>query len=448
MAATVNPQADTDLECPVCHEDFQQPKILPCTHLVCRKCLLFWLTSAEPQGGCPLCRAPVLSSSPQGRCLDDQVDDLPTDLAIQSVVDIQKFLNSSHVCSLCDDGVLASSYCLQCTIKLCGPCAQKHRRIPYLQSHVIEDLDDLTAERMAETCRVTCTNHADRLVELYCSSHQELICMLCFPTNHRECYDVKAVIDVARQKRAELKERAERLLDQEAQLSSQVQASRYQFKVFEKKVKDTFDDLEHALRKRRQTIMDAIQAEEEAEVTSLSKMEKDRAALKVHAGSVKKLVSSAANDALLGMLGKLTSRLQRLEEETTRSKTGPMGCTLGVQEATETATPRAQATSSVATLPPSTTATAAGMATCPQSSASPQPQATARELTQLLKAGYRVTRSDGWMSEQEDGGGPGSVVHVVKHPLCNTVFVMVKWDHTGIVGIHRLTQEHSELQLL
>ncbi|XP_076434710.1 E3 ubiquitin-protein ligase TRIM56-like isoform X2 [Babylonia areolata] len=308
-------QDDTDLECPVCHDDFQDPKILPCTHLVCRKCIVSWVSKEGSQGGCPLCRAAILSSTPASDAeLAAVVDALPTDLAIASVVENQKVLNSPHVCAVCDGKVAASAYCLQCNIKLCKPCAKGHTKIPYLQSHVVEDLNTLTVQQLAGTCRTYCKNHPDRLAELFCSSHEVLICMLCFPTNHRDCPEVKAIADIAQQKRAELDQRVGKLLEEEAKMVSEIQASKDDFKTLRKKVEDVFDTLEQHLQKRRQSLLAAIQTKEDASRESLSKVEKARASMKAHAGTMRNLTASASNDAILGMLGKLTSRLQGLEQ--------------------------------------------------------------------------------------------------------------------------------------
>nr|KAG5687681.1 hypothetical protein BaRGS_005932 [Batillaria attramentaria] len=74
------------------------------------------------------------------------VDNLPTDLATSALVESQNALNSSHVCSVCDDDVAATSYCLDCSVMLCKAPA-----------------------------------------ELYCPHHQTLICLLCSSSKHRTC---------------------------------------------------------------------------------------------------------------------------------------------------------------------------------------------------------------------------------------------------------------------
>jgi hypothetical protein len=220
--AAVN-ASDTTLECPVCHDDFEEPKILQCTHLVCKKCLLSWLDKKGHYAGCPLCREVILTSH-QGQGdmnMADLVDALPTHLGISALVESQQVLSSPHVCHMCDNNA-ALAYCLQCDIKLCPACVRSHNRIPATKAHVIEDIKKLTVERLAETNRIQCKAHPDRLGELYCPAHQAVICILCIGTTHESCTGKKTISDVAEQKRAELKTRACLLRESEKALANEV----------------------------------------------------------------------------------------------------------------------------------------------------------------------------------------------------------------------------------
>ena len=90
-----------------------------------------------------------------------------------------------------------------------------------------------------------------------------------------------------------------------------------------RKVNDVFDDLQLCVEKRRQEINRQITTEEEAAMTSLTQLDKERAAMTSHAGTVEQLVASAPDDALLEMLCDLTSRLNDLELQTgTSDKVG------------------------------------------------------------------------------------------------------------------------------
>ncbi|KAK7088452.1 hypothetical protein V1264_022373 [Littorina saxatilis] len=130
--ATASATTSSELpECPVCHDGYKEPKILPCTHLACKKCVVSWLQKAGVKGGCPLCRAPILPSTSGGqRDLDSLVNDLPTDLATMALVDSHKVLSGQHVCMLCENSSSATSFCLQCDVKICKACIKVHKNIP------------------------------------------------------------------------------------------------------------------------------------------------------------------------------------------------------------------------------------------------------------------------------------------------------------------------------
>ena len=83
-----------------------------------------------------------------------------------------------------------------------------------------------------------------------------------------------------------------------------------------RKVKDVFDDLQQCVEKRRQQVNVLIQAEEKTAMTSLTDMEKERAAVTSHAGTIDHIVTSSPDDGLLLMLKQLASRLNDLESQT------------------------------------------------------------------------------------------------------------------------------------
>ena len=113
--ASASPLTDEETECPVCSHDFTEPKLLPCCHTICKKCVVSWLATGG-QGGCPLCRAPILPSGPgEGEDVALAVEKLPTDLVALSLVDSKKALSGPLVCSYCEDkSRRVTSFCVQC----------------------------------------------------------------------------------------------------------------------------------------------------------------------------------------------------------------------------------------------------------------------------------------------------------------------------------------------
>jgi len=57
--ATAKQMDDDDItECPICTEEFTDPRVLPCGHTYCLKCIEAWSTDRQPgdELACPLCR--------------------------------------------------------------------------------------------------------------------------------------------------------------------------------------------------------------------------------------------------------------------------------------------------------------------------------------------------------------------------------------------------------
>ena len=60
MASSVEERLEKNLECGICLESFQEPKVLPCQHTYCKKCLeriIFRASGGRVQKiTCPECR--------------------------------------------------------------------------------------------------------------------------------------------------------------------------------------------------------------------------------------------------------------------------------------------------------------------------------------------------------------------------------------------------------
>ena len=88
-----------------------------------------------------------------------------------------------------------------------------------------------------------------------------------------------------------------------------------------RKVKEVFDDLQQCVQTRRQQVNDLIQREEEAAMTSLADMEKERTAVTSHASTIDHTVTSLPDNGLLLMLKQLTLRLKNLEAQSQTTNT-------------------------------------------------------------------------------------------------------------------------------
>jgi len=219
-AVTKSPQ-----ECPVCHEDYTDPKILPCGHIVCQKCVLSWLKTHSEKAECPLalCSQPILSSAKKRQGdFSTLVDALPTDYVKKMKIENRKILSAREMCSICNNRSEATFFCFQCNTKLCSSCSKCHTNLSSTSDHVVKELSSLTTEQLAADRPFPCNNHQQKAAELYCSRHEELICLLCATSTHKKCTGVEAVAVSATTRRNELEKQNQRRRQKEAALKAQV----------------------------------------------------------------------------------------------------------------------------------------------------------------------------------------------------------------------------------
>eukprot|EP00745_Piridium_sociabile_P029726 TRINITY_DN4910_c0_g1_i3.p1 TRINITY_DN4910_c0_g1~~TRINITY_DN4910_c0_g1_i3.p1 ORF type:complete len:439 (-),score=113.66 TRINITY_DN4910_c0_g1_i3:82-1398(-) len=212
MASVVPAEADDSLTCSVCHELFTEPKLLPCGHLICRNCLISLLNSNK-DASCPLCRSCIVEAGDGGSgSLEDVVDGLPTDLSMCKLVEAERLLNRQQQCCACDI-VLATCLCLDCGDLMCKSCAKLHVKFSLNKKHVVKDLSGLTAEKLAADDQrpSPCAHHPGEVCNLYCPSHQEFMCHVCWATRHRSCQEVKDLEEKMKEAGALLTELVDRL---------------------------------------------------------------------------------------------------------------------------------------------------------------------------------------------------------------------------------------------
>lgn len=183
--ATAWPRERKETECPMCHETFRQPKILPCAHVLCRDCLVTCLkTSNDAQ--CHLCHCAITDAKElKAKSCEEVADNLPTDVAMAAVVGKVKVLSLDHECLVCE-GVTAVSVCLHCGDMLCQGCVVAHGKLSATSHHLLKDLANVTPENLA-TIYPKCSTHAGKPCELFCDTHNVHVCQVCASTDHRSC---------------------------------------------------------------------------------------------------------------------------------------------------------------------------------------------------------------------------------------------------------------------
>nr|KAG5713984.1 hypothetical protein BaRGS_020312 [Batillaria attramentaria] len=291
-----------ETECPVCHEEFSQPKILPCAHVICRDCLVKWMRS-DSEGKCPICRCAVADPSEQPpRSWEEVADSLPTDLAMAAMVESLHVLCKEHVCCVCD-GVEAVSVCLNCGDLLCESCVRAHGKLSATRHHAVEALASLTAERLAASRPVPCPAHAEEPSTLFCSTHGMSVCLLCATSDHRACPEVTKLETKAEEARALLVDLVNQLTASERELERAMEELDQRLLQAENNEETALAEIDSTFQ-RLQNLLDACRSR----LTDLAKRTKSDVRTGVHDGK-----------AVLGVRkGKLTSH-KRLVERSRRT---------------------------------------------------------------------------------------------------------------------------------
>ena len=198
-------QLDDITECPICTEVYTDPRVLPCVHTYCLKCIETWSKDKQPGDklACPLCRKEF--SLPSNGC-----GDLPKNFFVANFLQMKELSSvesKTSPCEACSGGEesesevqnVASVYCVECQLKLCQNCERAHKTIKPTRSHKLVEMGDkISVEKLYQSMPPTfCDQHKDEYLKIYCFGCKSAICMMCYIKSHNghKCSDVSEVVD-------------------------------------------------------------------------------------------------------------------------------------------------------------------------------------------------------------------------------------------------------------
>ena len=187
------------LTCKVCLELYTDPKVLPCLHVFCRRCVDLLVTHGERREAtcvtCPTCRHET--------DLTGMAELLPA-LHIHHLFDIHDALqkttaSSSSTATPCDKcrQFASTAYCRNCGQYICDECAKVHKLWGELASHVVISIEEVRESALKmiplKTAALSCPKHRHKNLELYCETCEVLICHYCTIQQHKtHRYDLVA----------------------------------------------------------------------------------------------------------------------------------------------------------------------------------------------------------------------------------------------------------------
>ncbi|XP_073524849.1 E3 ubiquitin-protein ligase TRIM45 [Phyllobates terribilis] len=192
--------------CPQCHDLFSDPRVLPCLHTLCMRCLRSLEPFSTLERGqklvaqesvlCPVCDSEV--TLPPGG-----IRDLTPDLLAQTEVLLERLRcgGDEMPCDLCGDDK-GEKRCQDCRATMCEFCCLAHRRQRRTCGHSVLPLQDLPPGSSLSPAPA-CALHPLEELLLFCASCTLLSCRDCALVLHSG-HDIRAVSDVAARHRAQL----------------------------------------------------------------------------------------------------------------------------------------------------------------------------------------------------------------------------------------------------
>ena len=224
-------ELEREITCGICQEHYTEPKVLPCLHYYCKKCVLRLAlrTGTGKPFSCPECRC-------EATLPESGVDELKTAFFVNRLKTTVQTMERAHgkmevKCELCSDTVdKAEAFCRQCAMFICKDCIKQHKRLKTYLTHEVASLEDLKQGRAKpivvkeDPASVKCPDHDEPLV-IYCFDCDTLICRDCTLRDHRD-HNFEFSKKVAATTKSNLLEKLQPLKTQSSSLSHAVEEVR------------------------------------------------------------------------------------------------------------------------------------------------------------------------------------------------------------------------------
>uniref|UniRef100_A0AAQ6A018 RING-type E3 ubiquitin transferase n=1 Tax=Amphiprion ocellaris TaxID=80972 RepID=A0AAQ6A018_AMPOC len=289
---------ESELTCPICLELFEDPLLLPCAHSLCFNCahriLVSHCSTSKPLESisafqCPTCRY-VITLNHRG------LEGLKRNVTLQNIIDrFQKASLSgpnsptesrrlqpqrpatsshSHSCQFCeqDPPREAVKTCVTCEVSYCDRClrATHPNKKPFTSHRLVEPVPDTHIRGL------TCLEHENEKVNMYCLVDDQLICALCkLVGRHRE-HQVSSLTERFDKLKQTLENNLTNLVKRNSELENQMakliqicQQVEVNTAMHEAKLVEECDELVEIIRQRKQVIAVKIK---ESKVMKLRKL--------------------------------------------------------------------------------------------------------------------------------------------------------------------------------
>lgn len=192
MASAADPQ--TALKCPICVQDYQEPRKLPgCIHCFRENCILTFALNLKEENKlgqefeCPVCRLPSPAPKEENITLD-WIRTLELKVDLNSGTKRGADGNDSEWCNRCKSlskSANSNVYCLNCQEYFCNVCSDMLHGFRFARNHTLVDIDDHRTDRLCSEAlkllrkALLCSVHGDKPIEFCTKYSQKVLCSSC-----------------------------------------------------------------------------------------------------------------------------------------------------------------------------------------------------------------------------------------------------------------------------
>uniref|UniRef100_A0A3P8V4A7 Midline 2 n=1 Tax=Cynoglossus semilaevis TaxID=244447 RepID=A0A3P8V4A7_CYNSE len=285
---------ESELTCPICLELFEDPLLLPCAHSLCFNCahriLVSHCSTNKPLESisafqCPTCRY-VITLNHRG------LEGLKRNVTLQNIIDrFQKAslsgpnsptesrpvvakMDPRISCQFCeqDPPREAVKTCVTCEVSYCDRClrATHPNKKPFTSHRLVEPVPDTHIRGL------TCLEHENEKVNMYCLVDDQLICALCKLVGRHRDHQVSSLTERFDKLKQTLENNLTNLVKRNSELENQMakliqicQQVEVNTAMHEAKLVEECDELVEIIRQRKQVIAVKIK---ESKVMKLRKL--------------------------------------------------------------------------------------------------------------------------------------------------------------------------------
>lgn len=184
-----------NLACPGCSKRYLSPRLLPCLHTICKRCVEDEKVSPKngKVSGCPVC----------GLIFDAHTS-IPVNFVVNNIVTSAAFSENSKysfACDSCDShDERVTMRCNDCYLFLCEFCTTAHRRMNSTKGHQLQSIDELrsTDRPLVALHRPHfCFTHPSESICYFCQTCEATVCRECV-ISHHEGHQLRTIEEAAK----------------------------------------------------------------------------------------------------------------------------------------------------------------------------------------------------------------------------------------------------------